>query len=204
MQEKIYWQNLAELNPEYHSEKVTREFEEELPVLEGILEPISDNQTNRRDFLKTLGFTVGAASIAASCSIPEKKSIPYVNRPEEIAPGIASYYASVYAQGGDYVSILVKNRDGRPIKIEGNPDSAITAGGTTALSQASVVSLYDSTRYQKPRKSGKESDWSTVDTEIIAKLNAIKASNGKVAIVSSTVISPSTNSLLSECLSCHS
>lgn len=201
MQEKIYWQNLAELNPEYHSEKSTNEFSEDLPVLEGILEPISDNQTNRRDFLKTLGFTVGAASIAASCSIPEKKSIPYVNRPEEIMPGMASYYASVYAQGGDYCSILVKNRDGRPIKIEGNPDSIISQGGTTALAQASVVSLYDSTRYQNPKKSGKDSDWKTVDAEIVAKLNELKNSGSKVAIVSSTIISPSTNALVFEFLS---
>ena len=196
MQDKLYWQNLAELNAEYHSEKASTEFSEDLPVLEGILEPISENQTNRRDFLKTLGFTVGAASLAASCSIPEKKSIPYVNRPEEIMPGMASYYASVYAQGGDYVSILVKNRDGRPIKIEGNPDSVLTKGGTTALAQASVVGLYDSKRYQSPKKAGKDSDWKTVDAEIVAKLNELKASSGKIAIVSSTIISPSTNAII--------
>ena len=131
---------------------INNEFGEELPVLQGILEPITDKDTNRRDFLKTLGFTVSAASIAASCSIPEKRSIPYVKAFEEFIPGVATYYASVFAQGGQYNSILVKNRDGRPIKIEGNPDSVLSGGGTTALAQASVISLYDSNRHQKPKK----------------------------------------------------
>lgn len=179
---------------------INNEFGEELPVLQGILEPITDKETNRRDFLKTLGFTVSAASIAASCSIPEKKSIPYVNRPEEIVPGSATYYASVFAQGGQYNSILVKNRDGRPIKIEGNPDSVLSGGGTTALAQASVVSLYDSNRHQNPKKGGKDSQWKTVDAEIVAKLNELKASNSKVALVTSSIMSPSTNALVFEFL----
>jgi molybdopterin-containing oxidoreductase family iron-sulfur binding subunit len=198
MQEKKYWQSFAELEPNNSLPTDQKEFGDDLPVLEGILEPITDNDTNRRDFLKTLGFTVGAATIAAGCSIPEKKSIPYVNRPEEIAPGIASYYSSVYAQGGDYVSILVKNRDGRPIKIEGNPDSKVTKGGTTALAQASIITLYDSNRHQNPKKAGKDSDWKTVDSEIAAKLSQINAAGGKIAIVSSTIHSPSTNAIIAQ------
>ena len=179
---------------------INNEFGEELPVLQGILEPITDKDTNRRDFLKTLGFTVSAASIAASCSIPEKRSIPYVKAFEEFIPGVATYYASVFAQGGQYNSILVKNRDGRPIKIEGNPDSVLSGGGTTALAQASVISLYDSNRHQKPKKGGKDSEWKTVDAEIVAKLNELKASNSKVALVTSSIMSPSTNSLVFEFL----
>lgn len=196
MQDKINSQIIEDMNV-----NISNEFGEELPVLQGILEPITEKDTNRRDFLKTLGFTVSAASIAASCSIPEKKSIPYVKRPEEIVPGMATYYASVFSQGGQYNSILVKNRDGRPIKIEGNPDSVISGGGTSALAQASVISLYDSNRHQKPKKGGKESDWKTVDTEIIAKLNELKASNGKVALVTSSIMSPSTNAVIFEFLS---
>lgn len=198
MQEKQYWQSIAEIDAEFNDSKDTKEFAEDLPVLQGIVEPISDSNTNRRDFLKTLGFSVGAASLAASCSIPEVKSIPFVNRPEDFAPGIATYYASVFAQGGDYVSILVKNIDGRPIKIEGNPKSVISQGGTTALAQASVVSLYDSKRHQNPKISGKDSDWKAFDAEVVSKLEALKASNSKVALLSSTVLSPSTNALISE------
>ena len=193
--DSIIIQNKEEMNS-----NINNEFGEELPILQGILEPITDKDTNRRDFLKTLGFTVSAASIAASCSIPEKKSIPYISRPEELVPGMASYYASVFAQGGQYNSILVKNRDGRPIKIEGNPDSALSAGGTTALAQASVVSLYDSNRHQNPKKGGKDSDWKTVDAEIVSKLNELKASNSKVALVTSSIMSPSTNAIIFEFL----
>jgi molybdopterin-containing oxidoreductase family iron-sulfur binding subunit len=74
--DSIIFQNKEEMNS-----NINNEFGEELPLLQGILEPITDKDTNRRDFLKTLGFTVSAASIAASCSIPEKKSIPYISRP---------------------------------------------------------------------------------------------------------------------------
>jgi molybdopterin-containing oxidoreductase family iron-sulfur binding subunit len=200
MQENKYWQSLEELKID-NNQQLDKEFPEEIPSLQGILEPITENPTNRRDFLKTLGFTVGAATIAAGCSIPERKSIPYVSRPDNIMPGIATYYASVFAQGGDYVSVLVKSRDGRPIKIEGNKTSSISKGGTTALAQASVVSLYDSKRHQNPKIVGKDSDWKTVDAEISSKLNSIKNAGGKVALLTGTQMSPSTNALIFEFLS---
>ena len=84
-------------------------------------------ESNRRDFLKLLGFGIGAATLA-SCEIPVKKAIPYVIKPDTIVPGIANYYASTFVNGGDYCSILVKTREGRPIKIEGNALSSITKG----------------------------------------------------------------------------
>src|SRR5688500_13092658 len=98
--------------------------------------------TGRRDFLKYLGFSVSAATIAASCEIPLKRAIPYVTRPDDIVPGVANYFASSFVEGGDYCSVLVKVREGRPIKIEGNPLSQVTYGGTSARAQASVLSLY--------------------------------------------------------------
>src|SRR5690606_29979136 len=72
--------------------------------------------TGRRDFLKYLGFSIGAATIAASCETPMKRAIPYVTKPDDIVPGVANYYATSFVQGGDYCSILVKTREGRPIK----------------------------------------------------------------------------------------
>jgi len=79
-----------------------------------------------------MGFGLGAATVAAGCDIPVKRAIPYVVKPEEIVPGVANYYASSFVNGGDYCSILVKTREGRPIKIEGNSLSDITKGGTSA------------------------------------------------------------------------
>jgi len=73
--------------------------------------------SSRRDFLKTLGFSLAAASIAASCKRPVEKAIPYLVKPEEITPGKANYYASSYFDANDYCSVVVKVRDGRPIKI---------------------------------------------------------------------------------------
>jgi hypothetical protein len=134
-------------NPEFLSK-----LESELsPVaLESVLEDERAGllETNRRDFLKVLGFGIGAATLA-SCEIPVKKAIPYVIKPDAIVPGIANYYASSFVNGGDYCSILVKTREGRPIKIEGNAASAISKGGTNARVQASVLSLYDYNRTKK-------------------------------------------------------
>ena len=91
-----------------------------------------DAKTPRRDFLKYLGFSTAAATIAASCKTPVRKAIPYVNRPENLIPGVAKYYASTYVQDGDVIPVVVKVRDGRPIKIEGNELYPFTIGGTSA------------------------------------------------------------------------
>ncbi|MFM7153394.1 MAG: TAT-variant-translocated molybdopterin oxidoreductase, partial [Bacteroidota bacterium] len=121
-------------------------------------------QTNRRDFLKLMGFGLGAATVAASCEIPVKKAIPYVTKPDEIVPGVANYYASSFVNGGDYCAVLVKTREGRPIKIEGNSLSSVTKGGTSARAQASVLSLYDNRRIQFAGKvkdgQVEKTDWS--------------------------------------------
>ena len=148
-------------------------------------------ESNRRDFLKYLGFGIGAATIAA-CDIPVRKAIPYVVKPDTIVPGVATYYASTYTQGGDYCSILVKTREGRPIKIEGNSLSPINKGGTSARAQASVLSLYDTSRFDAPRKAGSNgfdaADWNTVDSEIKAALKPTST----IRIVAPTILSPTT------------
>ena len=96
-------------------------------------------QTGRRDFLKYLGFSISAATIAASCEIPLKRAIPFVTKPDDLVPGVANYYATSYVQGGDYCSVLVKTREGRPIKIEGNTLSAVSSGGTSARARTRSV-----------------------------------------------------------------
>lgn len=152
---------------------------------------------SRRDFLKYVGFGVGAATLA-SCEIPVKKAIPYLVKPEEIVPGVATYYATTFVKGADCVPVLVKTREGRPIKIEGHP-AAFTKGGTSARSQASVLDLYDTNRTKTAGKikSDKtkndkmsygvdEMSWPALDKEIMDKLNA----DSKIRIVSHTTMSP--------------
>ena len=190
---KKYWKGLAELTDNSLVDKLRHnEFVEEIPVDEFLGDKeISATSTSRRDFLKFLGFSTAAATLVA-CEAPIIKSIPYVIQPEEIIPGIANYYATTMYDGHDYASVLVKTREGRPIKIDANKSA------TNARIQASVLSLYDSARLKNPMKKGVAIDWKTADAEIIAKLNEIKNSGGKIAILSSTIISPSTKKLIAD------
>ncbi|HXH18925.1 MAG TPA: TAT-variant-translocated molybdopterin oxidoreductase [Chitinophagales bacterium] len=186
-----YWKSLEEKEGKVTPSQAN-EFSEELPVISN-LEKSGTLTSTRRDFLKMMGFSVTAAAVAASCEVPVRKSIPYVIKPDEIVPGVANYYASTYAEGGDYVSVLVKTREGRPIKIEGNKLSKITHGGTSAVAQASVLGLYDNYRLKKPLAQGEETSWKKVDEAIISELEIINAKPGnKIRILSSTILSPST------------
>ena len=190
MSNKKYWTSLDELNetPQY-LEKASKEFNYEVDG-----DDAGENGgTNRRDFLKAMGFSVSAAAIASACKISTHKAIPYtidLRKPvPEVVPGVADYFASTYHDCGDFVSILVKTREGRPIKIEGNTDSPLTAGGTNARAQASVLGLYDVTRLATPTIKNKKADWKTVDREISQKLTAIAQGGGKIVLVTGTVTS---------------
>lgn len=177
-----------------------KEFNEYLPIVDSFGDNRSlEVHTSRRDFLKYLGFGLGAATVAASCEIPLKRAIPYVIKPEEIVPGVATYYASSFVQGGDYCSVLVKTREGRPIKIEGNEMSPVTAGGTSARAQASVLSLYDVNRIKSPMKNGgsgnwEKAEWADIDTAIAAGLSPAS----RIRILTHTVMSPSLKRAMDE------
>ena len=110
-----------------------------------------DAATPRRDFLKYLGFSTAAAALAASCKIPSRKVVPFANKPADVFPGVAKYYATTYVQDGDVLPVIAKVRDGRPIKIEGNDLCSFTKGGTSAQAQASVLDLYDMYRLAHPK-----------------------------------------------------
>ncbi len=196
--EKKYWKGLDELKGDVEFvEKANNEFPEEIPVDEVFSRKSEQPATPRRDFLKFMGFSLATATLA-SCEAPVRKTIPYLIRPEEIVPGVANWYASTFSDGNDYCSIVVKTREGRPIKIEGNKRSSVTRGGVNARVQASVLSLYDSARLQGPLAGGAPSSWQEVDGKIKEKLQAIAAKNGNIRILSSTIISPSTNKVIAD------
>ncbi len=181
---KTYWKALEQLkNDAAFVKNADKEF-----VDMGVEE---DPGHSRRDFLKMMGFSVAAASLAA-CETPIRKAIPYVNKPIDVDPGIPNYYASTYINGGDYCSIVVKTREGRPIKIEGNALSSVSKGGTSAQVEASVLSLYDNYRLRGVQIDGKSDSWENLDKAVIAKLGEIAASGGQIRIVSNTILSPST------------
>jgi molybdopterin-containing oxidoreductase family iron-sulfur binding subunit len=197
---KKYWKSEAELNPNDSIVEALRnnEFTEEIPVDDflGDKETLSASNTSRRDFLKYVGFSTAAATVAA-CEGPVNKSIPYVVQPDRIVPGVANYYATTIADGFDFASILVKTREGRPIKIENNTDAKVN-GGANARVQASVLTLYDSKRVQGPMANGEPVDWNVLDATVKAKLNALKGTNKQVVLLTQTYASPSTSKLITE------
>ena len=196
---KKYWKIVEELNENSSIVEALKqnEFVEEIPTDEflGDKSTLEASSTTRRDFLKYVGFSTAAASLAA-CEGPVIKSIPYVVQPEEIIPGVANYYATTIADGFDFASVLVKTREGRPIKIENNT-MATTKGGANARVNASVLGLYDSLRVQGPKKDGKSISWSTFDLETNQKLTDLMNAGKEIVLLTQTFASPSTSKLIS-------
>lgn len=197
---KKYWKSEAELVPDNSIVETLKqnEFPGEIPVdaFLGDRERLASGQTSRRDFLKYVGFSTAAASLAA-CEGPVHKSIPYVFQPERIIPGVANYYATTIADGFDFASILVKTREARPIKIEANREARVL-GGTNARIQASVLSLYDSTRLQGPVAQGNPVEWAALDGGVKSRLGSLSASGGQIALLTQTYASPSTERLIAQ------
>jgi molybdopterin-containing oxidoreductase family iron-sulfur binding subunit len=187
---KTYWKGLEELsNDASFVQNAANEFPEYLPISGSSNGGNNDTEqylTQRRDFLKMLGFGVAAVSLAA-CETPVKKAIPYLNKPEDIDPSIPNYYASTYAEGGDYASILVKTKDGRPVKIEGNKLSTLTQGGVSSKAQASVLNLYDNERLSGPIRKSAAITWEEADASIKSSLKEISASGQGIRIVTNSI-----------------
>ena len=193
---KKYWKSVEELNEnssivakleqnEFVSDIATDEFL-------GDKEALEESSTSRRDFLKYVGFSTAAASLAA-CEGPVRKAIPYVVKPDDIIAGVANYYATTIADGYDFANVLVKTREGRPILVKPNKE---VNGTTNARVQASVLSLYDSLRLKAPKLNGNNLSWSDVDRQIKATLSELKASGEKVVLLTGTLASPATLKLI--------
>jgi len=202
MSNKKYWQSFGELNQtKAFQESAKNEFKEELLPLADLDDTgILDAKTPRRDFLKYLGFSTAAAAIAASCEVPVRKSVPYLNKPDNVIPGVANYYASTYVNGGDAISVVVKQRDGRPIKIEGNEKSTITNGGTNAQAQASVLDLYDNTRLRYPMQKDGKGFKEVTGFDAFDKMVGAAITGKTVALLTATVNSPTTLEIIKEFL----
>ena len=199
MSDKKYWQNFEELHQnEDGLKKLKNEFKEELPFEELSNESIFNAKTPRRDFLKYMGFSTAAATLVASCEMPVRKTIPFLNKPDDMLPGVPNYYASTYINDGDAIPVVVKQREGRPIKIEGNDLSSLTNGGTSAQCQSSVLDLYDTTRLRYPQANGKEATFEAIDKMIE---DGMAANAGKpVVLLTSSVTSITTKQIISEFL----
>jgi MoCo/4Fe-4S cofactor protein with predicted Tat translocation signal len=204
MSEKKYWKSFGELNlTESYLKDQENEFREDLPGSSDDGKGMMDSKHPRRDFLKFLGFSTAAATLAASCEMPVRHIIPYLNKPENMVPGVADYYATTFVSGGDAVPIVAKVRDGRPVKLEGNELSDVTKGGTSARVQASILDLYDTARLRYPVQMVQGVPQEVTSFEAFDKLvlDSMAAQNGITVLLTPTITSVTTKQVIADALS---
>jgi molybdopterin-containing oxidoreductase family iron-sulfur binding subunit len=172
---KRYWKGLEEKeNTAAFRETLESEFPK--PPEEGEPWPgegIPEASVSRRSFLKAAGFSLAGGTLASCSRAPVEKAIPLLNRPEQMIPGRAYWYASTCQGCSAGCGILTKNRDGRPIKIEGNPEHSLSKGGLCAVGQAMVLGLYDSQRLQTPLIDGESQSWADLDAAVMGGLDSL-------------------------------
>ena len=192
---QAYWRSLEELaETEEFREFLHREFPREASVMSGV---------SRRNFLKLMGASLAFAGLGfAGCTNqPKEKIVPYVRAPENIIPGKPLFFATAMPLGGYAQGVLVESHEGRPTKIEGNPDHPASLGSTDAFAQASVLTLYDPDRSQVVRNAGRISTWDNFLEAINAELEVIRAKKGEgLRILTETVTSPTLAHQLQELL----
>lgn len=195
---KIQFRSIHELkDPTLNAKLAAKEFQNEIPVEDFLDNSENNSGTSRRDFLKLLGFSTAAVTLAA-CEAPVIKTIPYVVKPHDIIQGIPNFYASSYFDGFDFASVLVKTREGRPIRIDANP-AAGSLGTTNARAQASVLSLYDNDKVKKPALNGEEQeDFNKVDDFILKGLTESQAAGKKIVVLSHSFPSPTFKKLFGD------
>lgn len=187
---KAFWRSLEDYAeaPEF-----MRWAKAEFPAL---LEPMSP--PSRRSFLRLMGASAALAGLAA-CRWPKETILPFSQRPEDLVPGVPQRFATAFDYGGHAQGLLVTSYDGRPIKIEGNPEHPLSRGASNSFAQASVLSLYDPDRSRVPYSGGKKSSWADFDAAFGAQTTALAASGGAgFAVLAEASSSPSRARLQAE------
>jgi MoCo/4Fe-4S cofactor protein with predicted Tat translocation signal len=151
---KQYWRSLEELAEDPNFEEfLHREFPRQAPSE-------WDEGVDRRDFLKLMAASLAFAGLSGCGRAPEQHIVPYVKQPDGLVPGKPQFYATAMPMGADAIGLLVESHEGRPTKIEGNPDHPSSLGATNAFAQASVLNLYDPDRAQTVTNLGEIKTWS--------------------------------------------
>ncbi len=176
--ERRYWKNLADRHDCGPADEVRLEEHE-----------VAAPWLSRRGFLKAAGFAL-PVTLAACHRAPVEQAIPFLVQPETVVPGRSLWYASTCLACEAACGLLVKNRDGRPIKLEGNPEHPLSRGGLCARGQASVLELYDERRLASPRLGGKPVDWQQLDGEVTRQLTGLRIGGGAVRFLTGTVVGP--------------
>ncbi len=156
--------------------------------------PQADLLATRRAFLKAAGFSF-AGLMASSCRPAPQHALPHILQPE-LTPGRGYVYASTCRACEARCGLLVTTRDGRPTKMEGNPDHPLSGGATCAVGQASILGLYDSHRLAHPLRNRARTTWADVDVEMAAWLAEARSSGAAVRLLTGTITSPTTASVI--------
>ena len=155
-------------------------------------------EKSRRSFLKIMGFSVSALPLASCIRVPVKKALPYLKKNDTIVPGVANWFATKNDSCVSGCQVLIKTREGRPIKVEGNKLSKHSKGAACSSCQGSVMELYDSSRLKTPLSKGAIINWQTFDSQFSSALNSTKANGQETVLITPSLKSPSTLSLISD------
>src|SRR5712691_10068737 len=190
-----YWRTLEELaeDPKFE-ELLHREFPRQAPSE-------WDDSVDRRDFLKLMAASLAFAGLSGCGRTPEQYVVPYVKQPEGMTLGKPQFYATAMPFGADAIGLLVESHEGRPTKIEGNPDHPSSLGATNVFAQASVLNLYDPDRAQTVTKYGEIQTWSLFVQSAQALAATMKGTNGAgfrilTGIITSPTLAEQIQSLL--------
>ncbi len=181
---KEYWRSLDELaeNPNF-MEFLHREFPRQASEWrEGV---------GRRGFLKLMAASLALTGLNACTRRPKETIVPYVRAPEGLVPGKPLFFATAMSLGGSAIGLLVESHEGRPTKVEGNPDHPASLGATDAFAQASVLTLYDPDRSQVLTYLGDIRPWSALLGHVRVALDGLLGRRGAgLRILTETVCSP--------------
>ncbi len=179
-----YWRSLNELanKPEF-DDLMEREFPSGAPA--------SWTAVSRRNFLRLMGASLALAGLAGCAKQPEERIVPYVKQPEDLVPGQPLFFASAHSWNGYARGVLVESQMGRPTKIEGNPDHPSSLGRADAMTQASLLTMYDPERARATKKNGDTSSWENFIGEMNTLMQKHKSTRGAgLRILTETVTSP--------------
>ncbi len=179
-----YWRSLEELaqTPEFR-ESLQREFASPSGAWQ--------DDVSRRGFLKLMSASLALAGLAGCTKLPPEAIVPYVRQPSEMVPGLPLFYATAMDLNGQGIPVLVRSNEGRPTKIEGNPEHPETQGGTDLFSQASVLGLYDPARSQTTLYQGEVRPWSSFVGAMQGPLANLKAQGGAgMRLLTQSIASP--------------
>ncbi len=189
---KTYWKSFGELG---RDPAVLEQLRNEFPA--DYDEPSSDaSSITRRTFMGLLA--ASAALAAAGCRRPEQKIVPYVRKPEYLTPGIANYFATAFTHQNFAAGLLVRSREGRPVKIEGNDQCTISGGKAMPLTQASLLALYDPDRVLRPTVNNSDSTPLNAVRRMADAIREVTATGKSVRIIVDEHASPSLARLYGE------